>query len=182
MDMTHNMKSYTIKDIYALPEGKRAELIDGQMYMMASPGRIHQQISMFFSNKIASYIEAHHGECEVYAAPFAVFLNQDDDTYVEPDISVICDKSRLDKKGCSGAPDWIVEIISPGSRYMDYMLKLLKYKTAGVREYWIADEERNCISVYNFEKEEINYYTFQESVKPGIYNDFVIDFSQLILS
>ena len=80
----------------------------------------------------------------VYPAPFAVFLNQDDKTYVEPDVTVVCDADRLDDKGCNGAPDWIVEIVSPGSYRMDYLIKLFKYRTAGVKEYWIV----NPVSVY----------------------------------
>ena len=75
-------------------------------------------------------------------APFAVFLNADDKNYVEPDISVICDKSKLTDKGCNGAPDWIIEIVSSGSRRMDYYTKLFKYRTAGVREYWIVDPDK----------------------------------------
>ena len=87
-------KSYTIEDIYKLPDGQRAELIDGMMYDTAPPSRIHQKISAKLASVIDRYISDHHGSCDVYAAPFAVFLNKDDQkTYLEPDISVICDKS-----------------------------------------------------------------------------------------
>ena len=136
-------KLYTIEDIYALPDGTRAELIDGEMYMMAPPGRRHQDISMNVSTSINRYIKDKNGNCKVYAAPFAVFLNEDDRTYVEPDISVICDESKLDERGCNGAPDWIVEIVSPGSKRMDYFIKLFQYRTAGVKEYWIVDPTKN---------------------------------------
>ena len=105
----------TIDDIYALPEGERAELINGELYMMAPPGRMHQRISTRLSSVIDQYISDHSGSCEVYSAPFAVFLNADDKNYVEPDISVICDKDKLTDKGCNGAPDWIIEIVSPAS-------------------------------------------------------------------
>ena len=115
---------YTIDDIYALPDGERAELIDGEMYMMAPPGRKHQQLVHFFDWIIGAYIRDKKGDCEVYPAPFAVFLNADNKTYVEPDISVICDPSRLDDRGCNGAPDWVIEIVSPGSKRMDYFIKL----------------------------------------------------------
>ena len=104
---------YTIEDIYALPEGQRAELIDGQIYDMAPPNTMHQRIVMNLSRKIANYINAHNGGCEVFPAPFAVFLNKDSKNYVEPDISIICDKDKLDDRGCNGAPDWIIEIVSP---------------------------------------------------------------------
>ena len=125
---------YTIDDIYALPEGERAELIDGHMYMMAPPSRRHQKISMELSSVIREYIRFHRGKCEVYAAPFAVYLDERSNTYVEPDISVICDPHKLDDRGCNGAPDWIIEIVSPSSKKMDYLLKLLKYRSCGVKD------------------------------------------------
>ena len=122
---------YTIEDIYNLPDGQRAELIDGEIYMMAPPNRKHQDISMALSHMIKDYILANKGTCAVYAAPFAVFLNEDDQTYVEPDLSIICDRDKLTEEGCSGAPDWIIEIVSKSSRQMDYMRKLFKYRSAG---------------------------------------------------
>lgn len=133
---------YTIDDIYALPDGKRAELIDGQIYYMTPPTRNHQRIVGEMFATIREYINSNHGICEVNIAPFAVFLNEDDTNYVEPDICVICDHNKLTDKGCSGAPDWIVEIVSPGNRPMDYYTKLFKYRTAGVREYWIVPESK----------------------------------------
>ena len=95
---------HTINEIYNLPEGQRAELIDGDMYMVAPPNRTHQKIVSVLHAEIYKYIEAHNGSCEVYPAPFAVFLNADDKNYVEPDISVICDRAKLNDKGCSGVP------------------------------------------------------------------------------
>ena len=95
---------YTIEDIYALPEGKRAELIDGQIYDMAPPSYQHQRLVMELSSTLRNYIKSKGGPCEVLPAPFAVFLNQDDYNYVEPDISVICDPSKINDKGCNGAP------------------------------------------------------------------------------
>ena len=106
-------------------------------------------------------------------APFAVFLN-DEKNYVEPDIFVICDPDKIDDDGCHGAPDWIVEIVSPGSRRMDYMIKLFKYRSAGVREYWIVDPEKNRIIVYNFADDTMTEYAFGDAVKAGIYNDLEI--------
>lgn len=97
-------KIYTTDDIYALPEGERAELIDGQIYMMAPPSTIHQRLVSRFTQQIGNYIRSNINSCEVFAAPFAVFLNQDDRNYVEPDISVICDKNKINDKGCAGAP------------------------------------------------------------------------------
>ena len=100
---------YTIEDIYALPDGERAELIDGQIYYMAPPSRKHQKLSGEIFGIIREYIRSNHGACEVYTAPFAVYLDEHTNTYVEPDISVICDPKKLDDRGCAGAPDWIVK-------------------------------------------------------------------------
>lgn len=171
---------YTIEDIYNLPEGQRAELVDGQIYMMAPPNRIHQEIVGELFGIIREYIKKHNGQCKPYIAPFAVFLNKNDQTYVEPDISVICDKNKLNEKGCVGAPDWIIEIVSPSSQQMDYMIKLFKYQSAGVREYWIVDQKKNRIIVYNFEKDDMKEYTFSDTVEVGIYDGFQIDFSKII--
>ncbi len=172
-------KAYTMEDIYALPEGSRAELMEGRLYMMASPGLIHQRLVMKLSYEIENCIRRNRGECEVFPAPFAVFLNADNSIYLEPDISVICDKNKLTAEGCKGAPDWVIEIVSPSSRSLDYVKKLLKYASAGVREYWIADPEKNSIMVYHFEEETMEAYTFSDKVKAGIFEDLEIDFAEI---
>ncbi len=177
MDILRKEEVYTIEDIYALPDGERAELIDGKIYYMAPPSRTHQRILLSLGRKIADYIESQNGKCEVDIAPFAVFLNEDEINYVEPDISVICDKDKLTEEGCEGAPDWIIEIVSPTSRPMDYNKKLFKYRTAGVREYWIVDPMKRQITVYNFEYDTFEEYSFSDKVKAGIYDDFEIDFA-----
>lgn len=170
-------ETYTIDDIYALPDGERAELIDGQIYFMAPPSTRHQRIVSKLNQKIANYIDVHGGDCEVFPSPFAVFLNNDDVNYVEPDISVICDSSKLDDKGCHGAPDWIIEIVSPSSKRIDYLIKLFKYRNAGVKEYWIVDAQKNRITVYNFVYDTIEEYSFEEDIPVGIYEDFSIRIS-----
>ena len=175
-------RSYTIEDMYNLPDGERAELIDGNMYMMAPPSRRHQAIAGEIFTSIHNYLKQKNGSCIPYIAPFAVFLNNDNTNYVEPDISVICDPSKLSDRGCEGAPDWIIEIVSPSSRNMDYYTKLFKYRTAGIREYWVVDPAKECITVYNFENETTDDYSFHDTVKVGIYSDFSIDFSKLNLS
>lgn len=174
MDALKKEELYTIEDIYALPDQERAELTDGRIYYMAPPSRTHQKISGKLNQIIANYIDSRSGDCEVYAAPFAVFLNKDDVNYYEPDISVICDTSKLDEKGCHGAPDWIIEIISPGNKARDYFTKLFKYQAAGVREYWIVDPAKRQVMVYQFEKETMEQYLFGEEVPVGIYEDFSI--------
>ena len=174
MDVASTLESYTIEDIYALPEGERAELIDGKIYYMAPPSTRHQRLVHFFDREIGNYIQSHEGECEVLPAPFAVFLNKDNKNYVEPDISIICDKDKITDKGCHGAPDWIIEIISPGNKEMDYFKKLFKYQAAGVREYWIVDPIKEMVMVYRFEKETMEEYSFGEDIPVGIYEGFSI--------
>ena len=174
MDVLNQEEFYTIDDIYSLPDGKRAELIDGKIYYMAPPSTRHQRIISDIHYRIKDYIIKNNGECEVLPAPFAVFLNKDDKNYVEPDISVICDKDKLTDKGCHGAPDWIIEIISPGNKEMDYFKKLFKYQAAGVREYWIVDPIKEIVMVYRFEKETMEEYSFGEDVPVGIYDGFSI--------
>ena len=106
-------------------------------------------------------------------------MNADNDIYLEPDISVICDKNKLTDEGCKGAPDWIIEIVSSSSRSMDYNKKLFKYRAAGVREYWIVDPTKRLIMVYNFEHDIFRQYSFSDRVKAGIYEDFEIDFERI---
>lgn len=174
-------KLYTIEDIYALPDGERGELIDGKLYMMAPPSRIHQKILQELSRGIGNHISGKSGSCEVYPTPFAVFLNEDDKNYVEPDISVICDKNKLTDKGCSGAPDWIIEIVSPSSQRMDYLTKLLKYRTAGVKEYWIVNPMKETVQVYSFEgTEDSTQYSFSDLIGSKIFKDLIICITDML--
>lgn len=115
------MPTYTAEDYWNLPDGERAELIDGQLYAMASPSRTHQRIVGGIYFHIRAYIENHRGPCEVLAAPFAVNLNADDKTLVEPDVMVICDPEKSTDKQCMGAPDLVVEVVSPSNKRMDYV-------------------------------------------------------------
>ena len=172
---------YTTDDIYALPDGERAELIDGQIYMMGTPSRIHQKLVGQLSRIIGNYIESNHGSCEIYPAPFAVFINKDDKNYVEPDISVICDKNKLSDRGCEGAPDFIIEIVSPSSRRMDYYKKCALYAESGVREYWIVDPEKQRTMIYRYEDDAAPMIVpFEQDLAVGIYNNFMINVSKLL--
>ncbi len=175
---------YTEEDYYNLPENVRAELIDGQIYYMSAPSRIHQEILSFLHLEIGNYLRSQNGSCKVYTAPFAVKLfSEDDRNVVEPDVSVICDPNKLTDRGCTGAPDWIVEIVSPSNSSHDYVRKLNLYMDAGVREYWIVDPGNQTILVYFFEQDSFNVrqYTFQDKIKVNIYDDLWIDFTELRL-
>lgn len=178
------LQHYTIEDIYNLPEGQRAELIDGQIYSMAPPSTAHQRILSFLHATIYTHIHAKGGLCEVIPAPFAVFMHNEDESdltnYLEPDISVICDPDKIDEKGCHGAPDWIIEIVSPSSRRFDYYTKLALYRANGVREYWIVDPMKRTILLYDTAHDAAPViYSFSDTVRVNIYDDLEIDFSKL---
>lgn len=165
---------YTIKDVYNLPEGERAELIGGRVFYMMPPGRTHQRILLKLARKISDYVENSTGAGEVYVAPYSVILNEDDRTYVEPDIVVVCSNGKLQEDWCIGAPDWIIEVVSPGSKYIDYSTKLFAYRAAQVREYWIVDPIKSRITTYCFEKDRTEEYDFGETVPVGIFSGFYV--------
>ena len=172
---------YTLEDIFNLPDGQRAELIGGQIYMMSPPSRIHQKLVIKLGQYLSNYIDSKGGSCEVYAAPFAVILNQDEDTYVEPDISVICDKEKLSDRGCEGAPDMVIEIVSPSSRRMDYNLKNALYAQAGVREYWIVDPAKERTTVYRYEEDAMPVISpFDQTLAVGILDGLHITIADLL--
>lgn len=172
---------YTSEDYWNLPEGHRAELIDGQLYNMAPPSRMHQKLISQFMLVLGQYIRDHHGTCEVYPAPFAVNLDAEDKDWVEPDISVICDTSKLDDRGCNGAPDLVVEVVSPSSRRIDYSTKNALYSEAGVREYWIVDPEKERTTVYRYEDDAAPIiYPFADNIPVGIFPGLAINVADLL--
>ena len=164
--------TYTSKDYWNLPEDQRAELIDGQFYDMAPPSRIHQKLVHLISYTIEDYIRKHDGECEVYPSPFAVNLDAADENWVEPDISVICDKSKLTDRGCSGAPS---------TQSHDYLKKLWLYQKHNVREYWIINPTTKSVLTYDFDHGESTGYTFDDQIPAAIYgSDLKIRISDLL--
>ena len=172
---------YTSEDYWNLPEGTRAELIDGKLYDMAPPSRIHQQLVMELAGTIREYIKKNHGNCQIYPAPFAVNLDADDKVWVEPDISVICDPNKLTYRGCSGAPDLIFEIVSPSSRKLDYGIKNGIYSQSGVREYWIVDPAKERVTVYHYEDDAAPViYSFTQDIPVGIYPGLTIKINELL--
>ena len=170
---------YTIEDFYNLPEGIRAELINDKIYMQASPSANHQRLSLKLTRLIADYIDARDGDCEVFPAPFDVFLSGNENECFIPDISVICNPDLIKDRGCYGAPDWIIEIVSPSTASLDYFLKPEKYRIAGVKEYWIINLMKHTVTVYHFEDENFSprTYSFQDNIKTNIYSDLIINFS-----
>ncbi len=174
-------KIYTIEDIYNLPDGQRAELINGRLYDMAPPSYVHQKLVSAFTVTLTNFIRSKDGSCDVIPAPFAVFLNADEETYVEPDVSVMCDKNKLSDRGCEGAPDFIIEVVSPSSRRMDYSTKNYLYANAGVREYWIVDPAKKRTTVYRYEEDAAPViFPFDQAIQVGIYSDLAIVVSDLL--
>ncbi len=178
---------YTFADVLRWPENERVELIDGEVIMMAPPARVHQEISVELTRQLANFLEGK--QCRVYSAPFAVRLfeqnndtPEDVDTMVEPDISVICDKSKLDKHGCKGAPDMVIEILSPSSRRHDRLVKLNLYQSAGVREYWIVNPEDKTVQVLLLEGNHFLHheeYGKDDIAKVNVLNDCFIELSKV---
>jgi Uma2 family endonuclease len=166
---------YTYKNYLDTDEGFRAEIVDGRLYVMDPPSRYHQGIDRNLLVKIALFLEGKPGK--VYPAPFGVRLfpkdDLSDDTYFEPDITVICDPSKLEDRGCKGAPDMIIEILSPSNRQNDMLVKFRKYLQAGVREYWIVDPEGKTVHVCILDQGQYRVSVYDEtqtaavSVLPG---------------
>lgn len=182
--MALDTKLYTTKDIMELPDGERAELIDGTIYYMASPNVIHQGLLGQLYHSFSNYISNSDKPCRIFFAPCAVFINDDQYNYLEPDLFILCkrgeDDHRLQLDGCHGAPDFVLEIVSPSSKTMDFVKKHDKYASAGVREYWIVDPQTERVLVYHFEKDLFpTQYTFKDVIPVGISDGFSIDFKEL---
>jgi len=163
-------KYYTYNDFLEWDEDVRAELLDGEIVMMAPPFRAHQGVVTELLFQIKSYLKGK--KCKVYPAPFAVRLfpqkNKRDDTVFEPDIVVVCDQEKLDDKGCNGPPDMVIEVISPSSAKYDRVLKFRKYQKAGVREYWIVDPEIKTVQVNILENGHYVTSVFDETDKAPV--------------
>lgn len=161
----------TLTDYLALPDDVKVEMIDGVFYDMASPSSIHQQMSLYLSASLLNYIMANKGACVPFSAPMDVQLDNDDKTIVEPDVFVVCDRNKIQKQRIVGAPDFIIEVLSPDYWYHDTIRKLKKYKNAGVREYWIVIPDTQRVIVYFFEKSpDPEEYTFSDEIPVNIWN------------
>ena len=179
--LAESEKLYTIEEYEILTRhsDKLQELINGEIYDMASPNEIHQRIVMRLGNRIDSYILKNQGKCKVILAPFDVKLNEH--TIVIPDVLVVCDPSKMDGKRCVGAPDWIIEVLS-SNRDTDLITKQALYKNNHVREYWIVDPKNEKTLVYFFEKNDLpDIYTFDTAVPVEIYDrKLSINISELL--
>ena len=171
----------TAEEFYEHTGEERCELIDGYIYDMTAPTRIHQAVLRELVRIIDDHIREKDCDCLIYPAPFNVQLSADKDTVLEPDISVICDRSKLTDRGCLGAPDWIIEVASPTSIARDYIDKLKLYTAAKVREYWIVNPSDQSVTVYDLCRTSVaDSYWFGDVVPVDICDGFAVDFNLII--
>ncbi|MDD2502513.1 MAG: Uma2 family endonuclease [Clostridia bacterium] len=181
-------QTFTYQDYLTWPANERWELLNGRAYNMTpAPSRRHQEISGQLHTLFNNYLKGK--TCRVYAAPFDVRLpqpqesNEQTSTVVQPDIVVVCDKTKLDQQGCKGSPDLIVEITSPSTFQKDLKEKFLLYEKVGVLEYWIVYPEENTISVFHLTDEgkysRPEVYTEQDSIAVGIFEDLTIELPEV---
>ena len=186
MPLPQQNKKYTYADYLMWPEDERWEIIDGVPHMQAAPTPVHQEILNSINVQFYNYLAGK--PCRVYPAPFCVRLtsgneklNEHIDKVVEPDISIVCDKSKIDEKGCNGAPDLIVEVISPSSVKIDRVIKFNEYEKAGVREYWIVEPVGKLVSVFTLQDNKRygrpEIYMEEDKVNVSIFPDLIIDLS-----
>jgi len=186
MQIPNEKKIFSYADYLTWPENERCEIIDGIAYMQAAPSPLHQEISGALFAQFYNYLLGK--PCKVYHSPFCVRLtegteetNSDIRKVVEPDITIVCDKSKIDEKGCNGTPDMIIEVTSPSSIKIDRVLKFNKYEKAGVREYWIVEPEGKLVSVFvlqdNMRYGRPEIYTEDDNIRVSIFPDLEIDLS-----
>lgn len=182
-------QSFTYQDYLTWPLNERWELLNGRAFNMtpAPPSRRHQEISAQLLTLFNNYLKGK--PCRVYAAPFDVRLPQllesdlQTSTVVQPDIVVVCDKNKLDQRGCIGSPDLVVEITSPSTFQRDLKEKFILYESVGVLEYWIVYPEENTICVFQLTHEgkysRPDVYTGQDSIIVGIFSDLIIELPEV---
>jgi Uma2 family endonuclease len=180
---------FTYGDYLTWDDDERWELIDGVAYNMTpAPSRFHQQVCGDLHRQLANFFL--NTSCKVYAAPFDVRLPEMEEidestkTIVQPDISVICDPSKLDDKGCKGAPDLVVEILSPATARKDMKEKFLRYERAGVKEYWIVDPSGKVVSVYRNSEAGFgrpSVYGVEERIKVDIFDGLEVELQSVFV-
>ncbi len=173
---------YTLDDYYKIPDDIRVELIDGVIYELSSaPTLTHQAISGLLYAKLLAHVTAHKGQCMPFISPVDVQLDCDEKTMVQPDVLIVCDRDKLINRCVYGAPDFIIEVLSPSTLRKDMIIKLNKYMAAGVREYWMIDPKRKNIIVYDFQHNQYPMiFGFEDQVPVHMWDgECVIDFKEV---
>ena len=174
-------KRYTYADYCTWDDDQRWELIDGVPFLMSAPSSRHQEISSNIHGQLFALLKGK--PCKVFAAPFDVRLNADtfDNTVVQPDIIVLCDREKLDKAGYKGAPDFVIEIISPSTSSRDMFLKFELYRKVKVREYWVVVPDEKKVSAHILSKEDYitRIYNETDSAPIHVLEGCVIDLADV---
>ena len=181
--------SYTLTDYYALPDEQRVELIDGVFYDMSAPSSPHQLVGGEIHRQISNFLRDKKGTCVPFMAPVDVQLDKDEKTMLQPDVLVVCDRTKITRRCVVGAPDFVMEVLSPSTMKKDILIKLMKYWNAGVREYWMVDMEDETVTKMLFSspgaedgrREPFHrVYNFDEPVPVGIFqNQLSINFREI---
>lgn len=173
--------TYTLDDYYALPDDLRVELIDGVFFVMNSPTTIHQLIGGYIYSKFVSHVAQNQGTCVPFISPVDVQLDRDNRTMLEPDVVIVCNRDIIIRRCIYGAPDLVIEVLSPSTRRKDMIIKLNKYMNAGVREFWLIDPDRESVTVFDFEHDEFPiHYSFDDTVPVRIWEEKCsIDFREV---
>ena len=156
---------YTVEEYYAIEEDIRAELYEGYLVVMQAPTLRHQRMVTLFIGRLFAFLEGKN--CEVFTSP-GVHLFEKEATIFLPDIVVVCDKSKFGIRSVEGAPDFVIEILSPSTKRMDRKLKFDKYLKAGVKEYWIVDPEHNRVEVNLLVNENYMTKIYNETEKAPV--------------
>jgi len=172
---------YTVEDYYKIPEEYRVELIDGVIYDMAAPTSAHQLIAGLIYAKLLMHVLERKGECLPMISPLDVQLDCDDRTMIQPDVVIVCDRDKVIQRCVYGAPDFILEVLSPSSAKRDSVIKLNKYLNAGVKEYWMIDPKQKKVLVYDFESGQYPaIYGFDSKIPVAIWNgECAINFEEV---
>ena len=173
---------YTIKDWAEIDEDIMIEIIDGVVYIITSPTLLHQELVAEFYTRLREYIKRNGGQCKAMFSPIDVHVDKEDDkTLVKPDVFVVCNRDKFSKHWIEGAPDLIIEVLSPSTKTKDMTVKLKKYMETGVREYWLVDPDHKKIMVYDLENSDFpKIYTFDDRIPVGIFDgDCIIDMQEI---
>ena len=178
---TDDRQKGTVHDYLALPDNRRAELIDGVFYDMGSPNERHQYVLNKMNIAIAAQLKRLGKTCEIFPAPLDVQLDADDFTVIQPDLFIVCDAKSFKNGRYFGAPEFVAEILSPSTRGKDILLKTEKYRQAGVREYWMVDLQLHRVIVQCFgESENTFIYGLDERVPMQISEGRItVDFREI---